>query len=349
MKTESKRNRAIAIVTINGFFGQSIPTEKSLDLEQLKKCLQAAGFSIRFVELEDLANAEHSTDQSDTTFLIGSHQNSEIKNYINDVVALSTNTDGTEFLPRSELILAHDNKGIQCLLGHKYNLNLPKQDYRITTRPPEALSVIKHVTGAGSQKVFIAKKSQNYSTQLKTTGLNLLSVSDLLFYLKWPIKKLLKWKYFTNDYIKFNKRYFRHVRQSFIESPGYDFKVLVFYDRVYALRRGQRAGDFRASGSGNFTFEKPSIELVRFALEFRRKINTPYISLDVIQDNNTFECIEFQCAHFGPYTQIFAPYYYTIECEDLIEATNSFTIEESYAHAISLFIENRTPEIYIKC
>lgn len=328
----------IFIVTIDGFFGQSIPTEKSLNTATIKEGLEAAGFTVQLLDIERLANQHEWGNLDNSVFLVGSHQNPEIKKYLDDIIATASICRKVNFIPRPELLLAHENKGIQCLLGRMLTLNLPHQDYRITEQDLNQPNVIKHVSGAGSQKVFIAKENQSYNNELIKTGLSLMTVRDLLFYMKTPIKQLMRWKHFTNDYIKYNKRYFRHVRQKLLPSPGFDFKVLVFFDRVYVLQRGQRAGDFRASGSGEFTFIKPNHALVQFALTFREKLDTPYVSLDLIQNKNNIDCIEFQCAHFGPYTQINAKKHYTIADNQLIEEANTLSIEQSYIYAISKFL-----------
>jgi glutathione synthase/RimK-type ligase-like ATP-grasp enzyme len=340
MSPSERTAKHIIIITVDGFFGQAIPTEKSLDTESLKTELRSSGYEVSLMNLEDLANLDEENTEGNAIYLIGSHQNPEIKNYINDVVSIKSGSK-LNFLPRPELILAHENKGVQCLLGKRYKLQLPQQDYLYNAKEPESRTVIKHVSGAGSKMVFIAEDNNNYSARLFLSGLTLLTIRDVLYYIKSFVKTKIRWKHFSTDYINFNKRYFRHVRQKFIKSPGYDFKVLVFFDRVYVLRREERTGDFRASGSGKFTFERPSNELVRFALDLRRQIDTPYVSLDLILGDEKYECIEFQCVHFGPYTQQFAPHYYTIENNELVEHANSFSTEASYSYAIATYISSQ--------
>lgn len=340
---------SIAIVTIDGFFGQSIPTEKSLDIIALKEGLESNGFLVCILDIEELANSRNWNKPRNTVFLLGSHQNPEIKQYLNDVVTVAALSCKARFLPRPELLIAHENKGVQSLLGRMIDLQLPEQEYRLTPKTPERPSVIKHISGAGSQMVFIADKNQSYKGKLLKTGLSLLTVRDMMFYLKTPLKLMMRWKHFTKDYIKYNARYFRHVSQTLLPSPGFDFKVLVFYDRVYVLQRGQRPGDFRASGSGQFSFTRPNIDLIEFALAFRQRLNTPYVSLDLIQKNDHIDCIEFQCAHFGPYTQMHANHYYKVQNSRLIEEFNSHSIEECYTYAISSFLKNLTPKTAIEC
>jgi len=47
----------------------------------------------------------------------------------------------------------------------------------------------------------------------------------------------------------------KFIVQEFIPDLSNDWKVLVFWDKYYVLRRKNRPNDFRASGSGLFSFD----------------------------------------------------------------------------------------------
>lgn len=79
---------------------------------------------------------------------------------------------------------------------------------------------------------------------------------------------------------------------------------------------------------------------MNFALEFRTKLATPYVSIDIIKTKEGYKCIEFQCAHFGPYTQINAQYYYEKVENQWLENKNNTVLEELLAESLVLFIEN---------
>ncbi|HIE6516819.1 TPA: hypothetical protein ACXOJA_002326, partial [Proteus mirabilis] len=97
-----------------------------------------------------------------------------------------------------------------------------------------------------------------------------------------------------------------------IPNLAYDWKILVFDDYVFALKRYTRKNDFKASGSGLFDFNAtPSDSLIKFSVETRIKLDTPFISLDIAEDeNNEFSIIEYQAIHFGLTTALKCHQYY---------------------------------------
>ncbi|MEN5423720.1 hypothetical protein ABE607_12605 [Comamonas aquatica] len=331
--------KRIALVTVDGFFGQSIPTERSLDVDELSRELTTRGYEVKIVDIEKVCDmvAERTVDY----YLFGSHQNPEIKLYINDIVAISSLIEGFNPVPSFPLILAHENKGVQSILNKYEKIGMPEQNYLYREKIIDRDVVVKHVSGAGSSKVFKVFSNQRYFRKLVKSGFDLLTVKDILFYLKSLVKASVKWKNFTKGYIDYNKRYFRHVQQDFINSPGYDFKVLVFFDRCYVLKRGQRPNDFRSSGSGLFEFVNPDLNLIKKSIELRSAINTPYISLDLVYDADSrdYRCIEFQCLHFGPYAMLEAKDCWMLSGGEILRVQPGQNLESEYAYSISNFIK----------
>ena len=82
MSPSERTAKHIIIITVDGFFGQAIPTEKSLDTESLKTELRSSGYEVSLMNLEDLANLDEENTEGNAIYLIGSHQNPEIKRMI---------------------------------------------------------------------------------------------------------------------------------------------------------------------------------------------------------------------------------------------------------------------------
>ena len=82
--------------------------------------------------------------------------------------------------------------------------------------------------------------------------------------------------------------------QDFIPNNDYDNRVVVMRDKCYAVRRYNRENDFRASGSGNWAFEKELFDLkaIKLALEVARKLNTQSVAFDIIRDGDEFKIVE---------------------------------------------------------
>lgn len=82
--------------------------------------------------------------------------------------------------------------------------------------------------------------------------------------------------------------------QDFISNNDFDNRVVVMRDKCYAVRRYNRENDFRASGSGNWAFEKELFDLkaIRLALDVAKKLDTQSIAFDIIKDGEEFKIIE---------------------------------------------------------
>ena len=103
----------------------------------------------------------------------------------------------------------------------------------------------------------------------------------------------------------------KFIIQQFIPNLQNDWKVLVYWDKIYILKRYTRKNDFRASGSGNFVFDKDfPIEILDYAFKIRQSFEVPQVSLDICFDGNSFYLIEFQAIYFGTTTLVKSPFYY---------------------------------------
>jgi len=76
--------------------------------------------------------------------------------------------------------------------------------------------------------------------------------------------------------------------QDFIPDNHYDTRVMVIGDCATGLKRMVRENDFRASGSGSFTFnpDEIDIEKVKIAFEVAAKLKTQSLAFDFVSHNN---------------------------------------------------------------
>lgn len=74
--------------------------------------------------------------------------------------------------------------------------------------------------------------------------------------------------------------------QNFIEGNTCDIRVIVIGNKAFAFKRLCRENDFRASGSGNFVYEKEEINeaCVKIAFEVNKKIKSQCIAYDFVFD-----------------------------------------------------------------
>lgn len=306
--------KKINIVCFRGYFGQSLPTPQSLDVNILIQAFAKYSYEAAICDLETLAN---DGIEVDSYYLLGSHQNPDIKAYYDDVVSCLF-AESNICIPAMPYILAHENKGVQSLLNEKLKLGMPKQIYKLvhSSEPFDYKNrVHKLVSGSGSSGVFLPATEQDYYSKIRDGIKYNTSLSEFIFNSKLLVKKLIN-KITKKEYLSFRgyyRKFLRIVIQDKLDSVGYDYKVLVFGKQCFVLKRNVRPNDFRSSGSGLFEFVEVSPSLLDFALAFKEKLAVPYVSLDIMdisEQPGEYACIEFQCVHFGPYTKYNAPFGY---------------------------------------
>lgn len=73
--------------------------------------------------------------------------------------------------------------------------------------------------------------------------------------------------------------------QDFIENNNFDTRVVVINSKYAAAeKRFVRKGDFRASGSGEFSYSNINIELIRIAFNVAKKLGLQAVAFDFIED-----------------------------------------------------------------
>ncbi|MEQ5321967.1 hypothetical protein ABN267_12565 [Providencia rettgeri] len=325
------------IVTFNNYFGQHLNVESSLNVEEIKKMLIEMSIETEIIEVSDLIK---SGVNDNDYYWITSHQNHSIKKYLNDVVLSLFSNKNNNLITSLELYFAHENKGIQSLLyDNGKNIKLVKQNYLINDINIEKRSVFKMIDGAGSSGVYLVNDKKDINNILKKKKFLDISILSIIKYTKRIAKKILN-KY-NQSYDNYQKKQTPYVLQMFMDGLKHDYKVLVFWNKVYVLERKVRKNDFRASGSGLFNFIEPDDELIRFCINVREKIKTPFVSLDIIKyKDDNYYCIEYQCTHFGPYTQINSQFFYQVDAKNKItKHENNNILEYEYAYSIFNYLK----------
>ncbi|QHM74990.1 hypothetical protein C7M52_00934 [Mixta theicola] len=326
------------LVLINGYFGQRLPTSRSMDVDEIIKFFHYFGHVCEKMDVHELANG---LVDENYIYLISSHQNPGIKKYLNDIVVLKFLDKQSNVLPSIKNFVAHENKGAQAIISAGWADSFVQQAYyydEVTTQFPK---VAKKPSGSGSVGVSLVKDKDALRSSLKKMFLLDYNLDDLIFMVKELIKHTLLRKKLSAEHTLYFKKYNPYILQDYIPNLTGDFKVLVFGKKVYVLTREVRKNDFRASGSGLFSFKEPSTELLNFALSVKNKLKTPMVSLDIVSDNGIYKCIEYQCTHFGPYAQFEAKYYYEYtQGAQWIKKDNDVTIEYLFAEAVDDYLKD---------
>lgn len=76
--------------------------------------------------------------------------------------------------------------------------------------------------------------------------------------------------------------------QDFISNNDSDTRIIVIGNKAFALKRYVRKGDFRASGSGSFEYQKKEFDIrcIKIAFDITKKLDTQCLAFDFIFDHN---------------------------------------------------------------
>jgi glutathione synthase/RimK-type ligase-like ATP-grasp enzyme len=104
--------------------------------------------------------------------------------------------------------------------------------------------------------------------------------------------------------------------QDYIPENKYDIRVVVIGKRVFAYTRNVRRGDFRASGSGSFNFDRKRIQpaCIKIAYEVADKIDAQSLAFDFVTDRSGEPKIIEISYTFGTKGLNQCPGYFDAEC-----------------------------------
>lgn len=332
------KKEILIITDYKGAYRQDISRSQGIELDKMKDVLKKADFIVEEIKYNDLL--KRGLKQIKNKIIVyTSSENIEYKEYIKDIMYELAKEN--VLVPRYDLLMCHEDKIYQEIL--KESLGIYSLDARIyaTLRDIEGdMSkikfpiVIKKSVGAGSISVYKANNEKELKKKIKKMNRG----RDYWeFYAKALYKKV---KGNLSPYYFEDEKYFgRYVLQEFVPDLENDWKVLVFGNKYYALKREVRKKDFRASGSGKFSFEIPEIEVLDYAKAIYEKMDVPFLSLDLCMDRNKkVYLIEFQGLHFGPYTLIRSPHYF-VEKNGWEKIEKESSLAETYGEAIIEYLK----------
>ncbi|GEK57697.1 hypothetical protein CHL76_01200 [Marinococcus halophilus] len=322
-----------------GFVRQDLSPKISIDLNKVKAILKNNGFEIEEYQYDEIINKN--VDIKGKYIIYSSSQKLEYKEYIDDL--LLELAEENILIPKYEIFKAHENKGYQELLKKKKNISSLNAIYLATEKEFEKYSnkikypaVFKRLSGAGGINVFKVNNSKDVKKLLK-------KYNKPQNFLSFKFKKFLK-SYIFRKYSEFKKEstYIgRYVLQEWVPNLEEDWKVLVFNEKYYVLNRKVKKNDFRASGSGKLGFIDPPEGLLDYSKEIYEKLDVPFVSLDICYDGEKFYLVEFQGTHFGPYTIVKSPYYFTMKNKKWEKIGGSSDLAEEYTNSIISYL-NKT-------
>jgi hypothetical protein len=322
----------------------SFPYRSGLDKEKLRNYFMESGFSVHFLSYSNVTLSRDFVQNK--IFIHDSIEDSGYyyKSYMEDIIYSLELLDAI-IKPGFKFIRAHNNKVfMEMLKAGIENNNLNHLDFEhfgcfeefAENNPRSYPVVIKGAEDAQGRKVRLGKSFNQTIRFIKE-----LSRSKSLLKEFWEYGRVLKHKH----YIKESKYRSKFILQKFIPGLRNDWKILIFGERYYILKRGVPHGDFRASGSKfNYGFgseSNPPEGIFDFTKNIFENFDIPYISLDVALSEGIFYLLEFQVVCFGSSTHLKSDCYYMKKSDKWEPISNSLELEYLYANSISGYIKRK--------
>lgn len=316
----------------NGFFGSAGQSWVSLDTKVLETHLQLLGQEVIILPINLIASVNFNKED---IVIYNSSDKNELRAYIKDIIYLVSKK--CRVIPSFDALMAHENKGFQELFRREKGFGNLRGSYFVSPdenemKPPY---VLKSVSGAGSSGVWLisnkGKEKAIYSKCFAISKIRKIKLIHRKIKLSPPEFSLYKYRH---SGLK------RFVSQEFIPELSGDYKVLVFSKKYYVLKRNVRKNDFRASGSGNFTFEQAPKEVLNYAKDVFNKLDEPYASLDIAISDRKAHLIEYQILNFGPYTLKNSNGYYHFENEEWLYVEENSNLDHEFGGALFEYISN---------
>lgn len=250
------------------------------------------------------------TDLQDCDALMWHHSHSNSRDIlIAKQILFALEHSGFSVFPDFRTAWHFDDKLAQKYLFEQLNIPHAKsyvftdkttaENWIETTKFPK---VFKLRIGAGASNVkLVRNKYQALKLTKKAFGKGF-SVYNSWDGLKERIRKFTEGKTGVKDVIKGIGRFFIPIKyariigrqkgyiifQDFIADNNSDYRIIIINNRAFALKRFVRKNDFRASGSGDFEYDKENFpeELIRLSFDINEKLKTQCGVYDFVYDSD---------------------------------------------------------------
>ncbi|MGM5483028.1 MAG: hypothetical protein ACQESF_06190 [Nanobdellota archaeon] len=289
---------------------QVLHETQSLDIGRLKGYFQRH-FSVKVCSYEDVISDKIKFISNNTVVFYASSQYPAYKSFMQDILIYLKNS-GCVLVPDINIFFSHENKLFQMLQMRFSNISSPNILYISSLE--DGVKKLKSV-----KYPVVIKMSHGFASSFVECVNN---IDEGLEFIKRhyariipKAKNFFRTRQIKSRYIgKHPLRVGSSVVQQFIDNIDYDWKVLVFYNKYFILKRYCKKNDFRASGSGLFELDpEPDYDVLGFSKYIYEKINSPFLSLDIIKKNGICYLIEYQGCHFGLYALINSNYCYYLD------------------------------------
>lgn len=322
------------------------PYRSGLDTDLLTHEFEKYNIRVRFIPFSEINFSQNWTNE---IVLYTSSEDNEYhyKSFIEDII-YGLEQKGALVVPRYAFLRANNNKVFMEIMRKSILQDECDNDSMMFGTLEEAQSalnmnkisfpvVLKTAGGACSKGVQKADSAAELQRRIK----QMCATKEY----KFDIRDIAR-KYRHKGYIRESEYRHKFITQSLIPNLENDWKLLIFGNRIFCLKRHVREADFRASGSNNDyragSEAGMTPEMLDFAYKIFLKLRVPMLSLDYAYDGNHHYVIEFQALYFGSGTFIMSKDYYCLENGSWILKDKEDSYEALFAWSINDFlVENK--------
>lgn len=313
-----------------------------LNIDRIIELFKIYDCEVKTFSFTDFSQLVHEKDKYFILYTSSEDNGGHYKSFIEDSIQFLSLTQHI-CIPEIKYLRAHNNKVFMEMLRsfHKFSdENIFNTKYAATKKEISNLkiefpAVVKGPDGALSKSV---EKVENLDEVYRFFSKNAPKTG-----IEYKLREYIRRIRHRNNYNPEELKRGKLIIQNFIPGINFDWKVLVYHDIIFALKRQNRKNDFRASGSGLYEYsEEVPDKILNLAWETRKKLNVPHLSLDIAETADELIIFEFQAIYFGTKTIENSTYHFInekgiwklnkgeVELEDIYVCSTMDYIEEKY-------------------
>lgn len=320
------------------------PYRSGYDKKLLKKYFYKYGYEVKFIKMQDVKFDRNIWEGENVIYTSSEEIGLNYKDFIEDII-YGLELCGANVIPRYSMLRANNNKVFMEILRYRIlgeelsgNKSMIFGTYEelkiaINNNKLSCPCVIKKSTGAMSRGVFLANNFKELKTIAKKTS----RTRNIIYEFKDFIRK-----HKHKSYKKESKYQNKFIVQKFIPNLENDWKIVIYGDHYYILKRYVRENDFRASGSHvNYKAGSESefpFQMLDTIEKIYKKLDIPHLSLDFAFDGKRGYVHEIQAIHFGTSTQYISNDFYIKKNNKWTVLKKEFDQEEEYVWGIVKYL-----------
>jgi glutathione synthase/RimK-type ligase-like ATP-grasp enzyme len=323
------------------FYSSTRAWDEGMRLDRICEALRASGFEPDVRQVADVDFRDGSFAGRHVVYQSAEDPELLYKSYLTDVL-LGLALAGANLVPRFPLFYAHHNKsfmeilrevgGPDCIrtLRSRPFGTLEEFQARVSRLPGEL--VLKPAAGALSAGIVRARSHAEKLQAARHVSRSGTWYDHLKDVVKRRVREPRHWK---SSYRR------KFVAQEFLAGLQWDYKVLVYGEKYYVLQRRNRARDFRASGSGLFSWptDVPP-PLLEFSRQVFEAFDCPFVALDVAHDGSRYHLLEIQFLSFGNLTLEQSTFYWNGDGDRWRRVVEAPDLEREFAASVVRYIRS---------